>query len=350
MDQSILCFGKDEGIAEKDEGQMTLDDERDNLTGQIIRLYADVATVQLEEGTVECAIRGKLFKVDPPAVGDRVRLARTKGAVAGAVGGLEASSEKAAYTIVEVLPRKSVLERRAAGSQLGGSPGRKQVMIANIDHVIVVFAAARPDPVPAKLDRFLVVAESNDLQAQIVINKMDLAEDEAATRKMFRPYEEAGYRVHYTSVKRGDGLEGLRSALRRKVSVLVGSSGVGKSSLLNALYPGLNLKVGEIIEAYGKGRHTTVGGYLIRLPDGAAVADTAGLREIGLWMIPPEDLPHCFPEMRPLLTRCRFNDCAHLKEPGCAIIEAVERREIHVGRYDSYVKLRMEATETFPRW
>jgi len=330
-----------------------LDVGPEKIEGQIIRLYADVATVQLPNSTVECAIRGKLFKADPPAVGDWVRLERTKGAVAGAVGGVGASDERAAYAIVEVLPRKSALERRAAGSQLAGSPGRKQVMIANLDQVIVVFAAAKPDPVPAKLDRFLVVAESNDLQAQVVVNKMDLAEDESATREMFGPYEKAGYRVHYTSMKRGDGLEGLRDALRGKVSALVGASGVGKSSLLNGLYPGLNLKVGEIIEAYGKGRHTTVGGHLIRLPNeaaGGAVADTAGLREIGLWMIPPEDLPHCFPEMKPLLNQCRFNDCAHLKEPGCAVIEAVERGEIDAGRYDSYVKLRMEAVETFPRW
>lgn len=297
------------------------------------------------EGTVECVIRGKLFKADPPAVGDWVRLEKLKRASQGAAGG-----EGAEHAIVEIMPRRSVLERKAAGTYSANSPGRKQVMIANIDHVMVVFAAARPEPVPAKLDRFLVVTESNNLEAQIVINKMDLAADEEETRAMLKPYEQAGYRVHYTSVKREEGLDELRGALEGKVSVFVGSSGVGKSSLLNSLYPGLNLKVGEISEQYGKGKHTTVGGYLIRLPGNAAVADTAGLRELGLWMIPPQDLPHCFPEMRPLLGECRFNDCAHLKEPGCAVLAALERGEIDPGRYDSYVKMRAEAVETFPRW
>jgi len=132
--------------------------------------------------------------------------------------------------------------------------------------------------------------------------------------------------------------------------VFAGPSGVGKSSLLNALYPGLDLKVGQVSEAYGKGRHTTVGGLLIRLPGGASVADTAGLRELGLWMIPPSELPHCFPEFRSYLGLCRFSDCAHLSEPGCAITAAVENGEVDSLRYDSYVKLRAEATATWPRW
>ena len=299
-------------------------------TGQIIRLYADVATVQLDDGstTAECPIRGKLFKTNPPAVGDWVALEEARDT----------------YVIAEVLPRNSVLERRAAGHQ-----ARRQVLIANVDQVMAVFAAALPDPMLPMLDRFLVMVEANHLEAQVVVNKMDLADPEE-TRALFQRYEDAGYEVHYTSVKTGEGLDELKGALHDKVSVFVGPSGVGKSSLLNALYPGLNLKVGRISEAYGKGRHTTVGGYLIRLPGGGAVADTAGLREISLWMIPPEELPDCFPEFRPHLDECRFNDCAHLQEPGCAIREAVEEGEIAASRYDSYAQLRAEAEETFPRW
>jgi ribosome biogenesis GTPase len=303
-------------------------DRREGV-GQIVRLYAEVATVQLDGREVECAIRGKLYRADPPAVGDFVKVEQ--------IGGRD--------VITEVLPRKSALVRRAAGTTV-----KKQVMIANIDQVVVVFSAAKPEPHPDMLDRFLVVVEANDLQAIIVINKLDLAESEGSIRSLFRPYEEAGYQVHYTSVKKGHGLGALRDALGGKESALVGPSGVGKSSLLNALYPGLNLKVGQISEAYGTGRHTTVGGLLIRLPDGASVADTAGLREVGLWLVPPDELPHCFPEFRPHLGKCRFSDCAHLAEPDCAVRAAVAVGEIVDSRYESYVKLRAEATEAWPRW
>jgi ribosome biogenesis GTPase len=174
--------------------------------------------------------------------------------------------------------------------------------------------------------------------------------DVGEAKRMFQPYEEAGYRVVYTSVVKGVGLGEVLDVLKGKESALVGPSGVGKSSLLNALYPGLNLKVGQISEAYGKGRHTTVGGLLIKLPDAASVADTAGLREVGLWLVPPDELPHCFPEFREYLGKCRFSDCAHVAEPGCAVREAVEAGEIEGSRYESYLKLRAEAVAAWPRW
>jgi ribosome biogenesis GTPase len=296
--------------------------------GQVVRLYAEVATVQIGEREVECAIRGRLYRTEPPAVGDFVRVE--------VAGGRD--------VITEVLPRKSALVRRAAGTTV-----KPQVVIANIDQVLVVFAAARPEPNLAGLDRFLVVVEANELAAVVVVNKVDLV-DMGEARRMFQPYEKAGYRVVYTSVVEGVGLGEVLDVLKQKESALVGPSGVGKSSLLNALYPGLNLKVGQISEAYGKGRHTTVGGLLIRLPDGASVADTAGLREVGLWLVPPDELPHCFPEFRDFLGSCRFSDCAHVAEPGCAVREAVETGNIEGSRYESYLKLRAEAVEAWPRW
>ena len=302
--------------------------ESKTLIGQIIRLYADVATVQIEDRMVQCPIRGKLFTSDPPAVGDWVEIDQARGVP----------------VIAAVRPRKSVLARREAGTV-----PRRNVLVANVDQVMVVFAAAMPDPNPAMLDRFLVVAEEDDLEAHIVVNKIDLVGKEDI-QPLFEPYERAGYKLHYTSVIMGEGLEKLRQALEGKESVFVGPSGVGKSSLLNALYPGLDLKVGQVSAAYGKGRHTTVGGLLVKLPGGASVADTAGLRELGLWMIPPNDLPHCFPEFRPHLGECRFTDCAHLAEPDCAVRAAVERGEIAPSRYESYEKLRAEAAATWPRW
>ena len=319
---SIMPRTKESCVGDQDCRDMTESD------GQIIRLYADVATVQLPGRAVEGTLRANLFRDDPPAVGDWVTV--------------EKRGET--YFITKVLPRKSVLARRAAGKTV-----RRQVLIANVDRVLVVFAAALPDPVLSILDRFLVIAEVNHLEAQIVVNKMDLAPDEE-THDLFSAYERAGYSVHYTSVKTGEGVEGLRGALQGVSSVLVGPSGVGKSSLLNTLYPGLDLKVGLISAAYGKGRHTTVGGLLVYLPGGGSVADTAGLREVTVWLIPPNELPDCFPEIRPYMDDCQFNDCAHLAEPGCRVLEAVERGEIDSGRYRSYVQLRAEAVETWPRW
>ncbi len=302
---------------------------QDAPRGQIIRLYADVATVQMGDEKVTIPIRGKLFKENPPAVGDWVELQQVRDH----------------YVITSVLPRESVLARRAAGTRL-----KRQVLIANVEQVVVVFAAALPSPHLPMLDRFLVVAEANHLAARVVVNKIELVENLGELKAMFEPVRVAGYPVHFTSVKEQIGLEELREALAGKASVLTGPSGVGKSSLLNSLYPGLNLRVGQVSAAYGTGRHTTVGGYLIKLPDGASVADTAGLREVGVWMVPPEELPDCFPEFRPHLDNCRFSDCAHMAEPGCAIQAAVEAGQIHELRYESYVQLREEAEATFHRW
>jgi ribosome biogenesis GTPase len=150
--------------------------------------------------------------------------------------------------------------------------------------------------------------------------------------------------VHYTSVKRHEGIETLHDALAGVVSVLTGPSGVGKSSLINAMFPGLDLRVGEISESVNKGRHTTVGGYLHPLPgpEGGYVADTPGLREVGMWALSPTALDECFPELRPFLHKCRFADCRHEVEPDCAVRDAVARGEVSAARYESFLKLRQE--------
>jgi ribosome biogenesis GTPase len=213
-----------------------------------------------------------------------------------------------------------------------------------VDQVVVVFAAANPEPHPRMLDRFLVIAEANELAARIVINKVELVGGADEARKRWIDYERAGYVVHYTSVKRREGLDTLHDALAGQVSVLTGPSGVGKSSLLNAMFPGLDLRVGEISESVNKGRHTTVGGYLHPLPgvDGGYVADTPGLREVGMWALSPTELDQCFPELRPFLDGCRFADCRHSVEPDCAVRTAVQRGEVSRARYESFMKLRDE--------
>jgi ribosome biogenesis GTPase / thiamine phosphate phosphatase len=258
-------------------------------------------------------------------IGDRVRL--------------DTENDGGASAIAEILPRRSRLARRAPGGGQG-----ERIVAANVDQVVIVFAAANPEPHPRMLDRFLVIAEANDLSARIVINKVELVGGATVAAGRWRDYERAGYPVHYTSVKQREGLEALRGALAGVVSVLTGPSGVGKSSLLNAMFDGLNLRIGEISESVNKGRHTTVGGYLHPLtgPEGGYVADTPGLREVGMWALSPTELDQCFPELRPFLEGCRFADCRHSVEPGCAVRDAVQRGDVSVARYESFIKLRDE--------
>jgi ribosome biogenesis GTPase len=282
--------------------------------------------VRIDTGeTVPASLRGRLKQAESEklAVGDDVILER--------------GERDDAWAIVEILPRRSKLARRAPG----GAPGER-IVAANIDQVVVVFAIAEPEPHVRMLDRFLVIAESNDLPSRVVVNKIELAGD---ARARFAQYEDIGYPVHYTSVKRGDGLPALKEALRGRVSVLSGPSGVGKSSLLNTMFPGLNLRVGEISRSVMKGRHTTVGADLHPLPESGYVVDTPGLREVGVWGLDPRELDRCFPEMRPLLEHCRFTDCTHRVEPGCAVRAGVDGGEVARERYESYLKLRSELEE-----
>ena len=280
----------------------------------------------------EVVLRGRLKKgdVEKLAVGDEVELERD------ARGG--------AWAIGEILPRRSQLTRREPGGGRG-----ERVLAANIDQVVVVFAAAEPEPHVRMLDRFLVIAAANELTARIVINKVELV-GEAVARQRFGDYERAGYPVHLTSVKRSLGLAPLGDALAGQVSVLTGPSGVGKSSLLNAIYPGLNLRVGEISRSVMKGRHTTVGAEMHPLPDGGFVLDTPGLREVGVWSLPPDALDHCFLEFRSLLGECRFVDCTHRVEPGCAVRAAVDAGAISAARYESYARLYEELDQSWERY
>lgn len=296
--------------------------------------------------TVESSLRGRLKHGAPKQSGrsDGTGEARPLKLAVGDRVTLERDSATEGWSITSIHPRSGRLARRAPGGARG-----ERVIVANVDQVVVVFAAAKPEPHPKMLDRFLVIAEANDLSARIVINKMDLAATESeskAVHEMFDVYARAGYPVHYTSVKQQLGLEELRTQIEGQTSALTGPSGVGKSSLMNALFPGLNLRTAEISESVNKGRHTTVGALLYPLPGGDGfLADTPGLREVGLWGISVSDVDHCFPEFRPLLGQCRFADCTHLVEPGCAIIEGVSAGTVNQSRYESFSKLRGELAQ-----
>lgn len=301
-----------------------------SASGTVLQFEGGVYNVELADGSVVPAtLRGRL-KLDQ-RTGERV--------VAGDDVAVE-SHDDGSVTIEEVQPRRTQVARRAPGR----GARRAKVIVANVDQVVVVLAAAKPEPRPTILDRFLLLAESSDLPAVIVLNKTDLG-DPAATDALLAPYRAAGYGTLTTSVTEARGIDDFRDALCGRRSVLTGPSGVGKSSLLNAVEPGLGLRIAAVA-AVGKGRHTTVTARLIPLRCGGHVADTPGLREVGLWDVDPRDLDRLYPEFEPLLDQCRFRgDCSHTHEPDCAVREAAETESIAPARYASYVSLMQESKE-----
>jgi len=247
--------------------------------------------------------------------------------------------------ITALLPRRNSLSRRAAAPRPGAYAG-EQVIAANIDRIVPVFAAANPHPAWHLLDRYLVMAEAAEIPALVCISKMDLVAGHSEADEIERvaaEYRAIGYPVLLTSAATGAGLESFCSALGGRRSVLVGKSGVGKTSLLNELEPGLGLRVQETNHVTGKGRHTTTAAQMFPLASGGAIIDTPGIREFGLWGVEETDLAYFFPEMRPYLGSCRFGlNCQHADEPGCAVRKAVASGRISPYRYQSYLKLRTD--------
>jgi ribosome biogenesis GTPase len=223
--------------------------------------------------------------------------------------------------------------------------GNEQIMLANLDQVIIVFAAREPEPHFGMLDRYLAIAEHNHVTPILCLNKMDLGCPKEVVEAA-KLYAKLGYRVLGTSIITGEGLDTFKDLLQEKTSLLTGPSGVGKSSLLNALEPGFSQRTAAISEATGKGRHTTTSVRLFPLSFGGWLADSAGIRELALWSIPAEDLASCFVELRPYLGKCEYEDCTHTEnEEGCAIRRARKNGKIRVARYRSYLQLRQEAED-----
>jgi ribosome biogenesis GTPase len=296
------------------------------LTGTVLRARSGFYTVITESGTYECQLRGRLKRErhteDLVVAGDEVTI--TANGTAQAV-------------IESVAPRRTRFSRRQPGSR---GAWKEDLLVANLDQVVVVFACADPAPHVRMLDRFLVVAEHNEVPAVVVANKIDLCGRRVA-EETFGAYERIGYPVLYASARTGEGLAELRDRLGGRTSLLTGPSGVGKSSLLNAIQPGLHLDTGSVSGAIHKGRHTTTLAELLPVygPMGGHVVDSPGLREIGLWQIPAGELAWCYPELRAYLGACRFADCAHGPEPGCAVTAAADTGDITPARLDSYRRL-----------
>lgn len=294
------------------------------LSGLVIRLQSGFYTVQTSQGVYTCKIRGRLKKQmmweDLVAVGDHVRISLLP---------------DGSGVIEEVEPRKSALVRldpRPQGEY-------KQILLANPDQLVCVFACTQPEPRLRMLDRFLVIAEKQEIPPLIVVNKIDLMNLRDVVEE-FKIYSSLGYPVIYTSTRSGKGMKELQKRLKGKISALAGPSGVGKSSLLNAIQPSLNISVNEISRAFQKGRHTTVVRQLYPLEIGGYVADMPGLRTLALWDTEPEELDGYFPELRTLVSQCQFSDCTHQNEPGCAVVAALEAGKIDPRRYESYLRMR----------
>jgi ribosome biogenesis GTPase len=279
--------------------------------------------VATEEGEVKAVLRGKVKRDDPRVVvGDRVRLDR--GDDAWGIAGVE--------------ERRTLLERRMPHGR-GAKP-----IAANIDEVLVVTATRDPAPIPQLLDRLLVIAEVNSLPAAVLLNKIDLDPGEELEARLRR----AGYPVLRAAVKRGEGIEEVRAHLAGRTTVLTGPSGAGKSSLVNALEPRLSLRVGAISERSRRGTQTTVTAQMLPLGGGGFLVDTPGFSEVGLWGVVPREMASCFPEMKTLIDRCKYPDCRHLMEPGCAVLAAVTSGDIATDRWESYRRL-LEETENEPK-
>jgi ribosome biogenesis GTPase len=294
------------------------------MRGLIIRSQSGFYTVDTGAGLLVCQLRGRLKKGrrkgDVTAVGDWVEITPLDGQNG---------------VIEEIVPRQRAFSRLAPDPQ----GEYQQILIANPDQAVLVFACAQPAPRLGMLDRFLVITEKQGIPSLVVANKVDLVGMDRA-RAAFGHYPPLGYPVIYTSALDGQGVDELRRQLAGRISLLTGPTGAGKSSLLNAVQPGLGLRVRQVSHATSKGRHTTVVREMLPLDGGGYVADTPGLKALALWDIEPEELDAYFPELRERVAGCQFSDCTHRHEPGCAILDALQKGQIHPLRYRSYLNIR----------
>ncbi|MFZ2098341.1 MAG: ribosome small subunit-dependent GTPase A [Anaerolineales bacterium] len=307
------------------DGRVVLCELSNRLRKQLIYPTADPASLPHR---VQKVI--ELEQMDPLAVGDEVRFIQ---------------AEDGKGLIIELLPRHNKLTRRSAVAKPihHGAHPFEQIIVTNVDQVVPVMSAAQPELKWNLLDRYLASAEASGVRSLICITKMDLVKGgEEELLESLKEYRQIGYRFVLTSIISGEGIEDLRESLTGRVSAMIGKSGVGKTAVLNTLQPGLGLRVREVSQVTGKGKHTTTNLEMFALDGGGAIIDTPGTREFGLWEY-GDDLALLFPEMKPLVGTCKFGvDCQHDEEPGCAIRKAVMAGNISPRRYQSYLQLTKE--------
>ena len=314
------------------------------MKGLIVKEQSGFYWVEAEDGeTYMCELRGRLKEEaktsDIAAIGDRAAISTRR----------EEGTDVLMGVIESLAPRQSVLSRaqRTTGKRGVGQAEREQVVIANADRALFVFAAAQPGPDLDILDRLLVAGEKSGIgELLIILNKIDLdfaldVEDSIAV------YERIGYQVIRTSALAGDGIKLLKAALKGGISVFTGPSGVGKTSLLNRIQPGLGRQVKAVGRNSEEGVHTTRDSALVRLDGGGYIADTPGIRSIAVWDIEPDELDAYYVDIARHVLDCKFSNCTHTDEPNCAVQAAVKRGSIAARRYRSYLELREELRDTY---
>ena len=296
------------------------------FTATVVRATGSWYDVLHDGETVRCRIRGRLRlkgvrSTNPVVVGDEVACEADEGGD---------------YVIADILPRRNYVIRRASNLSK-----ESHIIAANVDQALLMASLRSPETLTEFVDRFLVTCEAYKVPVTILLSKLDLQDAEAVAE--FRAvYEGAGYRVLEVSVREGRGVEEVRELLAGRTTLVSGNSGVGKSTLIQAIDPSLDIRTGEISESHHKGRHTTTFSTMYPLAGGGAVIDTPGIKGFGLIDIDEAELWHYFPEMMRVAPACRFYNCTHTHEPGCAVTEAVKAGEIAWPRYESYLKIRDE--------
>lgn len=296
------------------------------FTATVVRATGSWYDVLHDGETVRCRIRGRLRlkgvrSTNPVVVGDEVACEADEGGD---------------YVIADILPRRNYVIRRASNLSK-----ESHIIAANVDQALLMASLRSPETPTEFVDRFLVTCEAYKVPVTILLSKLDLQDAEAVAE--FRAvYEGAGYRVLEVSVREGRGVEEVCELLAGRTTLVSGNSGVGKSTLIQAIDPSLDIRTGEISESHHKGRHTTTFSTMYPLAGGGAVIDTPGIKGFGLIDIDEAELWHYFPEMMRVAPACRFYNCTHTHEPGCAVTEAVKAGEIAWPRYESYLKIRDE--------
>lgn len=304
---------------------MTLMAGEEALCGVVLRATGSLYEVLLGERTVSCRIRGRLRlkgvrSTNPVVVGDIVRCER---------------DETGETVIADVEPRRNYIIRRASNLSK-----ESHIIAANLDQALLVATLFSPETAPEFIDRFLVTCEAYKVPVTILLAKADLARTAPEAMAAFHDtYERAGYRVIDVSATEGEGVDTVRDLLRGRTTLLSGNSGVGKSTLVAAVERTAEVRTAEISRSHHKGRHTTTFSTMYPLSDGGYIIDTPGIKGFGLIDIDDAELAHYFPEMMRWLPECRYYNCSHTHEPHCAVIEAVERGDIALSRYESYLKI-----------
>lgn len=299
--------------------------EEEALCGVVLRATGSLYEVLLGERTVSCRIRGRLRlkgvrSTNPVVVGDIVRCER---------------DETGETVIADVEPRRNYIIRRASNLSK-----ESHIIAANLDQALLVATLFSPETAPEFIDRFLVTCEAYKVPVTILLAKADLARTAPEAMAAFHDtYERAGYRVIDVSATEGEGVDTVRDLLRGRTTLLSGNSGVGKSTLVAAVERTAEVRTAEISRSHHKGRHTTTFSTMYPLSEGGYIIDTPGIKGFGLIDIDDAELAHYFPEMMRWLPECRYYNCSHTHEPDCAVIEAVERGDIALSRYESYLKI-----------